>query len=229
MVHLYSASEGTTVCVSCRRDGRPPFSAPLLSLLIDAVETNGGNRIIQPTVLTDNGRLYFYSYDPLAPGAVEGTRNLYQWERGQVSLIATEPLGVPRTNGGFPNASFFAGASADGDDVYFATPQSLAGGAPTGWNVYDARVDGGLPEPVSPAPSCDAAAEGACNSGGANPPSGAQPTTSTFVGPGNPPAGKKKHKKNHHKKKPKHHKQGAKKHKKAGKARRANSNRRAGK
>jgi hypothetical protein len=217
MVHLYSAADGTSACVSCRRDGRPPFSGPLESLLIDAVETNGENRIIQPTVLTGNGRLYFYSYDPLAPGAVEGDRNLYQWEHGQVSLIATEPLGVPRSHG-TPVASFFGGAGADGDDVYFATPQSLTAGAPAGWNVYDARVDGGLPEPAPSASPCDPTTEGACNPSVTDSPTVAAATTSTFTGPGNPPP--KHHKKKHHKKK--HHK-------KAGKAGRANGNRGAGK
>jgi hypothetical protein len=224
MVYLYSAVDGTTTCVSCRHDGQTPFSEARLTPLIDSRDTNAG-RTAEPTILTRNGRLYFYSFDPLAPGAVEGDRNLYQWEHDQVSLVATEPPGVIRNGDGTPGESFFGGAGADGDDVYFATPQSLAGAAEGGWNVYDARVGGGLPEPAAPALPCDASAEGACNSGGANPPAGAPPATSTFTGPSNPSARKhhKKHAKKHHKKHAKKH------HKRTGKAGRANGDRRAGK
>jgi hypothetical protein len=232
MVYLYSSVSGTSVCVSCRRDGRSPFSEHPLVPLIDGQQTNGNSRFIQPTVLTAGGRLYFYSYDPLAVGAVEGDRNLYQWEHGQVSLVATEPPGVPRGPSGEPAAAFFAGVSNDGGDVYFATPQSLLGSDRDGrWDIYDARVGGGFPEPTQPAPPCDATAEGACSSGQSPPPAATAPATSTFTGPANPPV-KKKHK--HHKRKA-HKKRHQKKHKRskhqvrAGNAGRASGDRRAGK
>jgi hypothetical protein len=227
MVYLYSTGSDTKVCVSCRHDGQPPYSAAKLTPLIDAEETDSFNRNFEPTILTENGRLYFYSFDPLAPGAVEGDRNLYQWEHGQVSLIATEPPGVPR-NQETPGESFFGGASADGGDVYFATPKGLVGtDRDERWDVYDARVDGVFPEPP-PAPTpCDAGSEGACNGAGANPPAVTAPATPNFNGPGNPPATKHK-KKRHHKKNHKRH-QKKKHHKKAGNSRRDHDNRRAGK
>jgi hypothetical protein len=180
--------------------------------------------MVEPTVLTDNGRLYFYSFDPLAAGAVEGDRSLYQWEKGQVSLIASEPAGVLRSFGD-PTGSFFGGSDADGSDIYFATPQRLIAAAPAdGWNVYDARVGGGFPEASPPAPPCDAAAEGACNAEGTGMPAPAAVATSTFVGPHNPPASGRTIK--HHRRAIKHHKrrkQGRKKrsHRKSGTKQRA--------
>jgi hypothetical protein len=224
MVYVYSVAGGTTVCVSCRHDGRSPFSAHHLTPLIDAETTNVFDRIVRPTVLTGDGRLYFYSFDPLAPGGVEGDRNLYQWERGQVSLIATEPPGVPRNVDGTPTESFFGGASADGADIYFATPQSLTGSAQPGWNVYDARAGGGFPEPTPPAPPCDAAVEGACNSAADSPTAAATPSTSNFSGTSNPSTKKPKHHQKH-----KHYKRHKNGHRKAGGAGRANGNRRTGK
>jgi hypothetical protein len=232
-VYLYSTESGTTVCVSCRRDGQTPFSAHALTPLISAAATDPGDQIIQPTVLTSNGRLYFYSFDPLAPGAVEGDRNLYQWEHGQVSLIATEPPGVPRPSTGEVSASFFGGVSADGGDVYFATTQGLIGGDHDGrWDVYDARVGGGFPEPAPPAPPCDAATEGACSSSQPNSPDSSVAPTSTFDGPGNPPTKKRKQRKksSHRKQYKKKHKGHKKTHRtKVGGAGRGNGDRRVGK
>jgi len=239
MAYLYSTVDGATVCVSCRHDGQEPYSAHPLTRLIDAFNTNSSDRLIQPTVLTGNGRLYFYSFDPLATGATEGQRNLFQWAHGQVSLIATEPPNIPRAPGNVQNVSFFGGVSADGGDVYFASPVPPPGlSLADGWNVYDARVGGGFPESASPVP-CDASVEGACNPGAPSPRTGGSPATATFEGPGDPPAGrhghkqKKKHaKKKHHKKKRNQRHKGKhakRKHGRPGKAGRANTDRRTAK
>lgn len=231
-VYLYSTEDDATICVSCRRDGRPPFAQRLVDL-ITAADVNAEERLNRPVVLTADGRLYFYSFDPLAPGAVEGDRNLYQWEGGQVSLIAVEPSDVPRA-GGEPVASFFAGTGADGDDVYFATPHALVGSDRDGrWDVYDARVGGGLPESATPAPPCDAGVEGVCNSGGGDATSSAPPPTAAFAGPGNPPAKprhvtheKRHHKRKHHTKRKGHrHERGTR----SGKGKRGSGNGKAGK
>lgn len=237
MVYLYSAAAGTTVCVSCRRDGRPPFSGQRLTSLIDSVQSDAENRVVRPTVLTANGRrLYFYSSDPLAPGGLEGIRNLYQWESGQVSLIATEPPGVPSGAGQVDGNAFFGGTDAEGNDVYFATTRGLIpGDRDERWDVYDARVGGGFPEPTPPAPPCDADTEGACNSGRAGLPVPAAAPTSTFSGPGNVPARRQKprHKGRHQKKRQGQDKHGKKRrkesHTRRGEPRRAGGDRRAAK
>jgi hypothetical protein len=232
MAHLFSAEEGATVCASCRHDGKAPFPAGKTEALVSPILNGEENRVSRPTVVTDGGRLYFYSADPLATAAVEGRRNLYQWEHGQVSLIASEPEGLPKTAGQvFSSANFFGGASADGGDVYFTSPLSLTGSDQhEGWAVYDARVGGGFAEPVAPSP-CAAAAEGSCNGAPAGSPAQATPSTPGFSGPGNPKAEAKpkQHQKKKHKKKKKHHKKKQQHHKKAGKAGRANGDRRAGK
>jgi hypothetical protein len=233
MAYLFSAQEDATVCVSCRHDGKGPFptAGSRFQLLVSPV-LGGINRVSRPTALTDGGRLYFYSADPLASNSVEGRRNLYQWEHGQVSLIATEPEGVAKFPlEMLPNANFFGGASADGGDVYFTSPSALTGSdKDERWDIYDARVGGGFPEPLAPSP-CDAGAEGSCNGAPVGTPTQVTPSTPGFVGPGNPKAEAKPkhHKKKHHKKK--HHKRHGKTkhHKRAGKAGRANGDRRVGK
>jgi hypothetical protein len=237
MAYLYSTADWTTLCVSCRHDGEAPYSAHLLTRLIDANRTNNSDRLFQPTVLTGNGRLYFYSFDPLATGAIEGQRNLFQWAHGQVSLIATEPANIPKASvASAQDGSFFGGVSADGGDVYFASPVPPPGlSQADGWNVYDARVGGGFRESASPVP-CDAAVEGACNPGAPGPRPGGSPATATFEGLGDPPAGrhghkpKKKHanKRRHKRKRNQRHKRkhAKRKHGRPGKAGRATTDRR---
>jgi hypothetical protein len=221
-VYLFRAADGDTVCASCRHDGRPPFTEHALTPLIEPGAIEGA--AVQKN-LTGNGRLYFYSFDPLAAGAVEGDRNLYQWEHGQVSLIATEPESVPRSLTGSPISLFFGDASADGTDVYFTSPLALVGtDRDERWDVYDARVGGGFPEPAAPTLPCDATVEGACNSGAANVPAAVPPATSGFVGPANPAVTQHKHKKKH-----KHHRRKHRHHRKKGKHGKREKDRRHGK
>jgi hypothetical protein len=237
-VYLFSVVDGATLCVSCRRDGLAPFTE---RALVPLILSNLHGDTTRPTSLTGNGRTYFYSFDPLAIGAVEGERNLYQWEHGQVSLIATEPESVPR-GFGTPTQNFFGDVSADGSDVYFSTPLAFVGGdLDERWDVYDARVGGGFAEPAAPALPCDASTEGACNSGAADVPPATVPATSSFVGPPNPavkqhkPRKKGKHHRRKHGKKGKRGKQqkqrshGKQKHERVLKAGRANGKRRAAK
>ncbi|MBS1678563.1 MAG: hypothetical protein JST08_14400 [Actinobacteria bacterium] len=234
MVYLYSAHTGITVCVSCRHDGLAPYSVGLATALPTSSDLNEEDGVWQPVALTENGRLFFYSLDPLATGAVEGTRNLFQWEHGQVSLIATEPPET-RVAGDDPTlrtAGFFAGADADGQNVYFATIARLLPRDPDGrWDVYDARVGGGFAEPAPPWAPCDATAEGSCNPGGGSATAPLPADTATFTGPGDPvtkkPGPRRGQKGKHPKRQAKKHgrKGRAKKHRKAGKDRRANGDR----
>jgi Tol biopolymer transport system component len=226
--YVYDADSDATVCISCRSDGRPSL-APAGFLPLTSAKTPGNDPLYAPVTLADDAgqaRVFFYSHDKLTAGAGEGERNLYEWEHGQVFLLATEPAGLGQVGVAAQNAIPFAGASADGRDVYFATSQALNWEHTDGQRaVYDARVGGGFAEPPS-SPSCDPNVEGACQ--GPSPASlqAPAPGTSTFTGTGNPSPPtpkKKKHKKTNHKKK---HKK--KKHKN-GRARHADKNRRAGK
>jgi hypothetical protein len=126
--------------------------------------------------------------------------------------------------------AMFVGASEDGTDVYFRTPQTLT------WedgdqrmSVYDARVGGGSPAPPAAPLPCSPSQEGSCQASSGS--SGASPSTATqnFVGPENPKQHKKKqHKKKQHKKKQHKKKQHKKKqHKKTERV--TTSNRGAGK
>jgi hypothetical protein len=147
MVYRYSATDDETVCLSCRPDGEPSnASTGAVPLPASTMPT---------TLTTDGSRAFFYSYDSLVPGAIDDRRNLYAWVHGQVYLLQTLPAGessaVPDDN-----TSFFAGASADGRDVYFVTSKSLVPQDVDGRrDVYNVRVAGGFDPPAAPEAPCD--------------------------------------------------------------------------
>jgi hypothetical protein len=81
---------------------------------------------------------------PARPGHESESANVYEWENGHVYLISD----------GTQAGSILDGTTPSGDDVFFSTRSQLTGGSNGNWiNVYDARVDGGFPEPEpEPAP-----------------------------------------------------------------------------
>jgi hypothetical protein len=209
--YLYDAealAARPTVCVSCRQDGGASVEGGSFHPL-----ALGSNSLSQPQSLVIRGRplVFFDSEDSLAPGAVAGESNLYEWAGGQVFLVAAE--GKTENFG-------FIGAAADGTDLYFYATAALnwedPEGRPAAW---DARIGGSFPQPPSPPNPCDAASEGSCSPGTASVPAAPPAAASkSFEGPGNVKPKPKQHKKKHQKKK---HKQHKKKHKTKGKHKKA--------
>ncbi len=229
--YLYDADSGSSVCLSCRQDGLPSISPPGNDPFSTTLEK--GNRFHQRNWLTERGGkpvVFFTSFDQLAPGAVAGQANLYEWSHDQVFFVSTEPLGGTSVNQGVGRVHIeFAGANQDGTDLYFTTPSSLTWeDGDDRWSMYDARVGGGFAQPPAGPGPCNTLAEGGCNGPASAPPPSPAPGTSTFTGPGNKKHKKhQKHKKNHHKKKGKKHQKKGKKHNKQ-QRRHASNNRRAG-
>ena len=102
--------------------------------------------------LSDDGsRVFFSTAQALVPEDVNGRVDVYEYESGGVHLISS---------GRSPADSWFMDASASGNDVFFTTSQQLVGwDTDQEYDVYDARVGGGLPDPVPSATPC---ADGGC-------------------------------------------------------------------
>jgi hypothetical protein len=151
---LYSAAADSLECVSCSPTGIRSKGAARI-----APPTNNGagpsaSSSYRPRALSDAGtRFYFESPDPLVLGDTNSARDVYQWEAqglgsctrsgGCVSLISSG-----RAIGG----SRFLDASANGEDVYFLTGESLIKADPGASDVYVARVGGGFPTGSIPIP-----------------------------------------------------------------------------
>jgi hypothetical protein len=202
--YIYSADSNQISCVSCRSDERPPKVRPFTAdrRLPRMTGAFGVSLHYGRSINADGSRVFFSSEDALAPGAIEGHENVYQWENGTVRLLVSEGQ--------------FWDSSASGDDVFLATPQQLdPHDVDHEMDLYDLRVDGGFPPPPPPPTPCDPIA-GQCQ-GPESPAPGAPDVSSQgFTGPGNPkPKPPKKHKKHHDKKKhhkKRHKKQNPKKH-----------------
>ena len=149
-VYLYSLGSGLT-CVSCNPTGERPLGPSTIS---GAVKNGSALQAYKPRNLTADGtRLYFDSFDSLAPQDSNEDRDVYQWEAQGIGSCATAGgcvnlISSGRSEGG----ASFVDASADGSDVFFTTDGSLVPGDPGSTDLYDARVGGGFPSPPVPIP-----------------------------------------------------------------------------
>jgi len=142
-LYIYSETSGTVSCVSCN-----PAGAPATSDGTDMVRAGTGGAVTAMHLnrpLTDDGRWVFFSTrEALSPGDVNGRVDAYEYDSltGEPHLLST---------GKDASDSYFLDASADGRNVFILTRQKLNGWDQDGnYDVYDVRVNGGLPEPVAP-------------------------------------------------------------------------------
>jgi NHL repeat len=195
-VFVYDANTERLVCVSCNPSGEAPI-APMLS---EFTENGNLSRIwgsflpvsdslvgYQPRVISGDGsRVFFDSIEPLVPQDENGFVDVYEWERDgtgscheAVGCIFLLSGGQSRDN------SYLIDASANGNDVFFVSRAQLVKADHGGDDVlYDARVGGVEPlEAKCSRASCQGQPPAA--------PFFATPASATFVGPGNPPAGRR--------------------------------------
>jgi hypothetical protein len=179
--YLYSAETGVTECVSCPK-GRVAAERGEITTKTHNIESPGGSGNRYPRSLSEDGTVFFMSRDRLASGAALGTTettNVYEWDRGQLSLLASGRVTL-------------IDSDDDGRDVYVKSyeqlvPQDVDFAA----DVYDLRLDSPGFAPAPPEVSCDPAAD-QCQGTPDTPPSAPSPPSSDFNGPGNPASGKPK-------------------------------------
>jgi len=202
---LYSEQAEQTMCLSCRRDGLASVADPTFNPLMANGEIE--NRTKPPTTLVENedggATVFFRSPNRLAVGATEGRLSLYQWKDGQIAFLASSAPSAARE-------LTFAGASRDGQDVYFTTVDQLTWQDTDGkLDVYDARVGGGFSQPPAPPQACNPLVEASCQGSGlVSPPASTVPGSAALQGPGNVQPAPEKAKKKKVKKKKKARKKG---------------------
>ncbi|HEV7586233.1 MAG TPA: hypothetical protein VGO14_10695 [Solirubrobacteraceae bacterium] len=238
-VFLYDASSGRITCVSCNPTGARPngvfdqrFAGEGVGLVVDRPEVwvsianpgvdhwlagnipgwtplfiNGG--IYQSRYLSDSGRLFFNSADPLVPQAVGHTRlekvseaekepqsqvgieNVYQYEPSGVGSCTSASGCVGLISSAASNKeSAFMDASASGNDVFFLTASALLPqDRDINFDVYDARVcsESSPCLPPVPPPREPCASAATCKEGSASPPTFQPPPSSDVSSPGNTP------------------------------------------
>jgi hypothetical protein len=151
-VFLYHADRSRpldpdVICISCPARGVTPSDSALLDVRTGSSVTSLGSHYSH--ALSADGRyVFFNSPEALVPEDTNGKYDAYEYDTltGTTALLST---------GKDPYDSYFLDASTDGHDVYFVTRQRLVGwDTDAAYDLYDARVNGGFPEPPPTRPGC---------------------------------------------------------------------------
>ena len=130
----------------------------------------------------DGSRLFFDSPAGLVGKDTNAAADVYEWEAGGTGGCSLAGGCLALISSGFSAPSALAGASASGDDAFFATAASLLPrDTDSALDIYDARAGGGLPE--AEAQRCF----GDDCQGPAPAPDYEPPPTGSLLGLGNPP------------------------------------------
>jgi hypothetical protein len=167
-IYRFDLASNALQCVSCAPPGVPDTGDAVLSN--DAVEAER-LPIDSRGVSSDGRRVFFDTPDSLVPQDINGVRDVYEWDEGEVHLIS---------GGTGSHGSYFLDNNGTGNDVFFTTTDSLAvGDTDEGYDVYDARIGGS----VEPPPLAHCTGE-ECQGAPTPPPALGLPTSTTFVGAG---------------------------------------------
>jgi len=223
-VYRYDFEGNELDCLSCNPTLVPAASdASLQSISADKGAPDPLGSFAYVTNLRPDGRrAFFQSDEALVPSDVDGLQDVYEWEAKGTGSCGREGGCVYLISSGHSlRIDYLDAASESGDDVFVLTSDILLPrDAEETPSIYDARVEGGFPEP-SPPP---------CEGEGCRPRVSLAPVSPNLASrasgaPGNVstgcPKGKHKVKRNGKTvcaKKKKHKKHHRKHHKKAGKS-----------
>jgi hypothetical protein len=173
-IFLYDAGRNALSCASCAPSGELPTGPARVGPPIGTDGTINEDAVgYLQRFLSNSGQVFFSTVARLLPGDTNGLSNVYEYESGELHLLS------PGSNDA---DAYFSEASANGENVFLLTSE-LLGTSKGDISLFDARVNGGFPEPSAPAAPCG---EGDCAL-----PAGAQsfstPASATFIGPANPP------------------------------------------
>jgi DNA-binding beta-propeller fold protein YncE len=210
---LYRYEPGASLqCVSCNPTGAAPPAegggASVQSIPAAFVKPLTPNAFWIRNLSTDGKRVFFDSTEQLVATDLNGVTDVYEWEaKGSGSCQSDTQDGgclYLVSSGEGKDPSYFSDASKSGDDAFFFTGESLVRqDTDQLYDVYDARVDGGIAaQNQVPSSPCEGEA---CKGPAPTAPASATAGSASFSGPGDPsPERKHRHKKKKHAKK--HHK-----------------------
>jgi hypothetical protein len=184
-------------CVSCNPGGTPPTADATFSAPTDPLGGNQAPGYRDRALDSTHGTVFFNTAEALVEGDENGVTDAYEWRQGELSLISS---------GKSEFSSYFLDADASGDNVYVGSRDRLAPqDVDNLFDVYDARIGGGIPLPPAP-PGCGAEP---CRGPASGQGSATDPGSSTFVGPGNseskPPPPRRRHRHRRHHRRRHHH------------------------
>lgn len=146
-LYLYDAATGKLVCASCNPSGRAATTNALIAVRDNAATSQNTSDSAQ--ALTDDGRrVFFNTAEALVPDDTNGRPDAYEYDvpSETVHLLSSGRSTAP---------SYVIDATPSGDDVFIVTRDRLVGwDVDDSYDLYDARVGGGFPDPPAPTPGC---------------------------------------------------------------------------
>jgi sugar lactone lactonase YvrE len=141
---------GRLVCVSCNPAEAPPGGDAVLQDSRPVSPVHHLSTLIA-NVTDDGAEIFFQSPDQLLPEDANEAQDVYQWKaKGSGEPECARPGGCLAliSSGQGEGESYLFSMSADGRDVFFWTEEKLVGRDVTGSkSIYDARAQGGIPDP----------------------------------------------------------------------------------
>jgi hypothetical protein len=192
-VYVYDAQAGHLACISCNPTGARPTGPGDLPAAPEPGLSYGSYR---PHPVSDNGRVFFNSFDGLLSNDVNGSEDVYEFEP-EGAGSCTSGVAFSTKNGGClslissgtsPEPSSFLDASVSGNDVFFLTEAKLTSeDVDDLGDVYDARVcTTSVPCVTRPVPAPPCSSGDACKGAPSLQPSiFGEPASATFTGAGN--------------------------------------------
>jgi hypothetical protein len=215
-------------CISCSPSGAPSGSATLqhFGQRGPVSSPDPGQALLTRNLSADGSRAFFETADPLVVADVNAKygcnqfdqapscQDVYEWEAPGAGSCSEASGAYSPTNSGClyllstgtsPFPSFFADASASGDDAFLFTRQPLVpADGDAAQDVYDVRVGGGLASQHEGEPiPCEGEA---CKPTAGVPPPAPPCGSACFAGPASPQPRRHHHKKRRHHRKKHHHK-----------------------
>jgi DNA-binding beta-propeller fold protein YncE len=155
--YRYDVSSQRLSCVSCAPDGAPQSPVEAGRTTGSEIDALGHPRKARARAIAGQGaRVFFATAAKLVSRDVNGVGDVYEWERAGTGSCRTEEREggcvYLISSGTSPTPSFYLDNDEEGENVFFATKQSLVGGnTEESYDVYDARVHGGFPQSAPPA------------------------------------------------------------------------------
>lgn len=142
-IYLYDDEAKTLRCASCRSDGEASQADSSLDAPVLYFSSTSPHRNI-----TDDGRIFFNSSDHLLPADIGAGTDVYEYSQGKLSLL---------TPGSGDDEAWVGESTDNGSDVFIFTRQRLkpSDADADQIDVYDARVNGGFPDPPLPPDPCE--------------------------------------------------------------------------
>jgi hypothetical protein len=192
-LYRYDNADGSVICVSCGEGVAPAGGEMLEPGDRASLKTRDETPPLIP--MSENGQeVFFETTANLVPQDTNSTEteinifsgtpgmDVYEWEaEGTGGCVLGQGCTHLLSTGEDVGPEYFLGASSDGSNVFFASAAQLVPQAtPEFTNIYDARVDGGFPQPA-PASKCLS-----CQGVGSPPPLFGPGPSGSFMGAGNP-------------------------------------------